>query len=188
MAIVNATVTISGVGGLSAVAPVRPTFNLVTTYASGPLRADFSGDVGLIFTPSVTSVFNQIGCLCPTNPSGNRTLRMWNVTGGSAVISTTINLTGCTPGYWYYVPITQITLNAGNSYYIGCSVALDGQFWPNTSLNPSTLRNTTSFMGGYSGGAGAPSNQAVNSMFFGVELNYVGAAETASAQIAGAGR
>ena len=94
-------------------------YHLVTAYAPGTGRNDFTGGVGLSFTLSNSKTFNRIGLRCAAGFTGLRDVGIWvfnasNPSGvASALAYAQVDMTGGVAGQFYYTDIAPITLNAG---------------------------------------------------------------------------
>jgi hypothetical protein len=166
------------------VSPNRFTLN----FSPGGPRQDYTGDVGVQFTPAVALTFNRIGIRCPIGGTGIHTLKIRDVTGNAVLQSVTIDLTGATPGAYYYTALPQTTLTAGNIYYLATNVTgNDGQLWPDHG--PTMLRGVAvgSVSDGFSGGSANPNNDTAEHQYYGLDLDLVTTPAVANATIAGLG-
>lgn len=105
--------------------------NLIVTYNAGSDRNDFTGFVGFQFTVGGSSVtIQQLGIRCATSNTGNHTVYIVN--GANAtVVSTVVNLTGCSTGTFYFASCTSTTLSASTQYFLVTGVTNAGQNWSN---------------------------------------------------------
>jgi hypothetical protein len=159
-------------------------------FQPGGQRA-FTGNLGVQFTPTVALTFNRIGIRCPVTGTGVRTVMLLNVTTSTLVQSVTIDLTGATPGVYYYTALTQVTLTAGSTYYLCTAVnTADGQLWPDSGAT--MLRGATAVNCAYDNGApGTPTLPPLlsypDTQFYGLDLDLVTTPVVANATIAGLG-
>jgi hypothetical protein len=151
-------------------------------------RQNYTGDVGVQFTPAVALTFNRIGIRCPVAGTGIHTVFIRDVTGNAVLQSATIDLTGATPGVYYYTTLPQTTLTAGNVYYLATTVtASDGQLW--ADQGPTMLRGVVggSVRCANSAGGVNPGTNVTDSQYYGLDLDLVTTPAVANALVAGLG-
>lgn len=160
--------------------------NLVVSYSPGNDRNDFTGFVGHQFTVGSSPVtFKQLGLRCATGNSGNHTVYI--VDGSNTtLVSTVVNLTGCTTGTFYYANCTSTTLSASTQYFIVTGVTNSGQMWANDiggaggtmTLNSAIVVNngTTSPQAIFSTTLGSFSTNNTGTAYAGVDASTTSAA------------
>jgi hypothetical protein len=121
---------------------------LVGAFTPGADRNNFTGRVGMRFSPASNTTYSKIGLRCGTNNTGLHTLYLYDWgTGGDAdgvplgaiLRTTTVDLTGATVGSFYYTDIDPITLTAGAKYLLAAQVTSgDLQQWADNG--PVTLQ------------------------------------------------
>lgn len=147
--------------------------NLVASYALPGSRNNYTGAVGVSFTPDVQLTFNKLGTLCGSGVLGPRTIALRNTDTSTELARVTIDLTGATTGQWVWADIPEVTLAAGETFAVwGEVVSDDGYFWSDANPDNWTLRNCSSWNSAYSDSLTGDLNiGSAESQFWGFDLN-----------------
>ena len=165
--------------------------NLVTSYTPQARRNDFTGVVGLGFTPNASMTFNRVGMRCGYGTLGPKTVALGTGDGSVWLWTGVIDVTGGAENDWFWVDIPEVTVGPGGpgpswaAYVLWMeTIASDGYFWATDGASYiCALRNcdTWNSIYGVSGINGpAASLDQSQSMYVGLDLDYVVEAAPAS--------
>jgi hypothetical protein len=102
---------------------------LVASYTPGYDRNDATLYLGVTFTATSASV-DQLGVMATTGNTGNRTIYLLD-NSSNVIASVTVDLTGSSPGTFYYGNITPVALTGGNTYRLAVYAPGITQSWAN---------------------------------------------------------
>jgi hypothetical protein len=142
--------------------------NLVASYTHGTLRNNFTGFVGMVFTPTAAMTVTALGALVQSGNTGSIVVSL--AIGGTVLASVSISVTGATPGSFAYVSISPIGLTAGSQYYLAATVTSGGNQWSDTS--PVALNDAGSVSSAFSSSLSSPGLLTANQSYYGVDLVF----------------
>lgn len=161
----TATVTIGTVTGLqsSAIRAVNVVctiavdvnaYRVVQAYAPGAeTNSGASGYYGMSFKPSVSMQVISLGIRAASGNTGTHTVSLVDYDANQTITDAAVNLTGSTPGNWYYAPVSaNQVLSVGKQYLLLAQETNGGQYWADQGAV--TLRDATEVQAVY--GAALP--------------------------------
>lgn len=108
----------------------------VTGQSLGTLRNNFSGDIGVSFTPSANDTITSLGIWVVSGNSQSHTIYLIDATACTVLASVSVNCSGATPNQYLYGSITPVAVTSGHGYIIAFQVFSGGDQWydDNTSI------------------------------------------------------
>lgn len=149
------------------VAPAEPDY-LVASFTPGSYRQDYTGYVGMKFTPTRNMTVIGMGAMRGSGMSGDHTVVLQDLATLTTLRSAAVNMANGVEGAFVYADVASVTLTAGTAYVLRKqATANDGQWWRN--LGPTTLYDATDVVSTY-GPIDAVSTSDPNAMFVGVDI------------------
>lgn len=144
----------------------------VTSDATGTLRNNFDGWVGIRFVPNKPMTVDKLGRWTVSGNSSTHTLRLYNYLKAQ-LREVTVSTTGGAVDRYVYGAIDPVTLIAGQPYYLLSQEANAGDQWCDAFTLPALPSVCTSVI--YSWGTAGPENEAGTSpaAFVGMNFTYV---------------
>ncbi len=124
---------ISGTANFQCSGPAQTNFLTGYGLSAPPLRNNFTGWVGMRFTVGVSPlIVSSVGRICAAGNSGTHTVKFVNASTGTDVPggSASLNLSGCSPGQFFYGALASpITLQENTPYYLVSQEISGGDQW-----------------------------------------------------------
>ena len=149
--------------------------NIVSSFSPGADRNNFTGFVGMKFTPVVPMFVTALGCRMATGDTSS-TVNLSNA-AGTILATGSVSFSGGSVGTFYYVAVTGVSLTPGTSYFLTASETSGGQLWSDFGA---VALNSSAVIAGRASGTvlSSLSVTAGSTSYVGVDLQFVGSGNT----------